>query len=138
MYYFSFVFFYQTTLTVFWKWIKKYDLYNLYLEQQDQPQKYCIATGKNPSKLRFFISFIFTHYFFMQLFAVIMFFISFSKYLMTIFVLKWVYLLVSRGGQYYIDFFPTKYQEHLDNYEKLGLKYDPIKIRVKSRTTKDK
>jgi hypothetical protein len=53
----------------------------------------------------------------------------FWQYLEVAYILLLLYTLFKRGGVYYIDHFPVKYENHIAQYDELGMKYDPLKIR---------
>jgi hypothetical protein len=128
VYYLTWAAFYYTILNICWDHILKNEYYCFMIDELHRGKyvKECrIKFGSASAK----ILFAFKHYAYTLVFNLFMLPGFFSQTYSTFTVLFYFYVLIGRGGDYYINIFSKRYEETLQILDKLGKKYDPLKMR---------
>ena len=131
IYYFPYCIFYYSVYYIRWDVIQKND-YLCYIKNEldsDRGIKAVKKYGLFPFLCVYFVG----HFAFSTLYSSISFVMFYNNYLSIAYILLLSYTLIKRSGIYYIDHFPKKYEAHLQQYDKLGTKYDPLKMRKSQR-----
>jgi hypothetical protein len=117
-----------TLLHLYWEKIISNNWYCLMLNElvrgafvKDIRKNYGTAAGK--------VAYAVKHLIYILVMTITLLPAFFSKIYCTCILLIYVYILFNRGGAYYIDHFSRKYEENLKLLDKLGKKYDPLKMR---------
>lgn len=137
MFYFAWAaVYYFVILFLCWNTILKNDYYCLLLNEifrgdiiKDVRLKY----GKNVAKVAFMVK----HFIYILLMVIQTLPGFFSEYYAVFQVVFYTFLLFKRGGDYYIDHFSRKYEYNLKMLDKLGKKYDPLKMRPDTKIVLD-
>jgi hypothetical protein len=127
-YYIPWAIFYYTTLNICWDHILSKNYYCFMIDQLHRGKyvKECrIKFGSASAK----VLFASMHYVYTSMFNLLLLPGLFSNVYFTGTILFYFYLLIKRGGEYYVNVFSKRYEESLKVLDKDGKKYDPLKLR---------